>query len=236
MYNSFHLPFWEILGLVLMVVFAIFLLPILVRLLPFFTKKKKWKMRTARIGVFVQRLVWGLIAFFALAIGIQINLILGFLFALVILVAARFYVFNYVSGLAMYFSNEFGESNREIFDAEFNGRIKNIGIFYSEIEQAEGQIFYIENTQLRVLKIKRTTQASDGHSFTFLHEVRNDKSINLLKEELNDRLLNIPFVKVDHPIKIESEIVKEDFVVFSVTVYGDDEDAISQVAKMLDIP
>lgn len=233
MYNSFHLPFWGILGLVLMVVFAIFLLPILVRLLPFFTKNTKLKMRTSHIGVFVQRLVWGLIAFFALVIGIQINLVLGFIFTIVILVAARFYVFNYVSGLAMYFSSEFGEKNREIFDDKIKGRIKKIGVFYSEIEQAEGHVFYIENTQLRVLKVTRTTQASDGHPFTFLHEVPNNKSLNLLKEELNDRLLNNAFVKVDHPIKIEPEDLKDDIVVFKITVYGDDEDAISQVSRML---
>ena len=216
-----------------MIVFAIFLLPVLVRLLPFFRKNKNWKIRTAHIGVFVQRLVWGLIVFFALAIGIQINLLLGFLFALVILVAARFYVFNYISGLAMYFSSEFGDCNREIFDAELSGRIKLIGVFYSEIEQEEGQVYYIENTQLRSLKITRTTQSSDSHSLTFSHEVPNDKSINLLKEELNDRLLNNPFVKVDHPIKIEVDAVKDDVVVFSITVYGDDEDSISQIAKML---
>ena len=217
-----------------MVVFAILLLPILVRLLPFFTRNKKLKIRTARIGAFVQRLVWGLIAFFALVIGIQINLLLGCLFTIVILLAARFYVFNYVSGLAMYFSDEFGESNREIFDANLSGLIKKIGVFYSEIEQAEGQVYFIENTQLRVLKIRRTTQTSEGHSITFSHEVPNDKSLNLLKEELNDQLLNNPFVKVDHPIRIEAESVKDDAVVFKITVFGNDEDSISQIAKMLD--
>ena len=233
MYNSFHLPFWQILGLVLMVVFAIFLLPLLLRLLPFFTKNKKLKMRTARIGIFAQRFVWGLIAFFTLLIGIQINLILGFIFTVVILIAARFYVYNYISGLAMYFSKEFGEGDREIFDVELSGRINSIGIFYSEIEQTDGQIYFLENTQLQVLKITKTAPAFEGHSFTFLHEVPNDKSLNLLKEELNDRLLNNPFVKVDHPIKIEAESVKEDSIVFEITVFGDDENAISQVSSML---
>lgn len=233
MYNSFHLPFWQILGLVLMIVFAIFLLPILLRLLPFFTKRKKFKLRTARIGVFVQRLIWGLIAFFALLICIQINLILGFIFTIVILVAARFYVFNYISGLAMYFSSEFGEENREIFDDNLSGKIKQIGVFYSEIEEANGRVFYLENKQLRVLKITRRAPVSEGHSFTFSHEVSNNKSLQLLKEELNDRLLNNPFVKVDHPIKIEVESVKEDSIVFEITVFGDDENAICQVSSML---
>ena len=234
MYSSIDIPYWKILVLALMVAFAITLLPLLVRLLPFFTKNKKLKKKTARIGAFVHRLFWGLIVFFALVVGLNMNIVFGSLFALLILIAGRFYVFNYIAGLAMYFSDEFGEYNREIYDRKLNGRINKIGVFYSEIEQSEGQLFYIENTQLRVLKIKRTTQASDSHTVTIHYKVPNDKSINLLKEDLNDRLLNNPFVKLDHPIKIEVDEVKDDFIVFSISLNVDDDQAIDQIRKLLD--